>query len=49
MEVKEITVELIEKNGFEPFIAGQYVLPMKNKENFVCIIPIVGLPNANDE
>jgi len=49
MEVKEITIEILEKNGFKPFIAGQYVLPMENKENFVCIIPIVGLPNANDE
>lgn len=49
MEVKEITVEILEKNGFKKFVAGQYILPMENKENFVCIIPIVGLPNANDE
>lgn len=47
MEAKEITIELIEKNGFKKFIAGQYVLPMENKEIFVCIAPMVGLPNAN--
>lgn len=47
MEVKEITVEILEKNGFKPFIAVQYVLPMENKEIFVCIAPMKGLPNAN--
>lgn len=47
MEVKEITTEILEKNGFKPFIAGQYVLPMENKEIFVCIAPMEGLPNAN--
>ena len=47
MEVKEITIELIEKNGFKKFIAGQYILPMENKEIFVCIAPMEGLPNAN--
>ena len=49
MEVKEITTEIIEKNGFKPFIAGQYILPMENKEIFVCITPMAGLPNANDK
>jgi hypothetical protein len=47
MEVKEITVELIEKNGFKKFVAGQYILPIENKEIFVCIAPMVSLPNAN--
>jgi hypothetical protein len=47
MEVKEITVELIEKNGFKKFVAGQYILPMENKEVYVCIAPMEGLPNAN--
>ena len=47
MEVKEITAEILAKNGFKPFIAGQYVLPMENKEIFVCIAPMEGLPNAN--
>ena len=47
MEVKEITVELIEKDGFKKFVAGQYILPMENKEAFVCIAPMAGLPNAN--
>ncbi len=47
MDVKEITVELIEKNGFKKFIAGQYILPMENKEVYVCIAPMEGLPNAN--
>ena len=49
MEAKEITLEILEKNGFKPFIAGQYVLPMENKEILVCIVPIKGLPNANGE
>lgn len=47
MEVKEITIELIEKNGFKKFIAGQHVLPVENKEICVCIAPMKGLPNAN--
>jgi len=47
MEVKEITVEILEKNGFKKFVAGQYILPMENKEIFVCITPMKGLPNAN--
>ena len=34
MEVKDITAKyFFEKNGFKPFIAGQYVLPMENKED----------------
>lgn len=46
MEVKEITIELIERNGFKKFIAGQYVLPRENIET--CIIAsMAGLPNAN--
>lgn len=49
MEAKEITAEILEKNGFKKFIAGQYILPMENKEIFVCIAPMKGLPNANDE
>ena len=49
MEAKEITIEILEKNGFKPFIAEQYVLPMENKEIFVCIAPMAGLPNANGE
>lgn len=47
MEVKEFTAKLLAKNGFKPFIAGQYVLPMENKEILVCIAPMKGLPNAN--
>lgn len=47
MEVKEITTEIIEKNGFKKFVAGQYILPIENKEAFVCIAPMAGLPNAN--
>jgi hypothetical protein len=47
MEAKEITIELIKKNGFKKFIAGQYILPMENKEVYVCIAPMEGLPNAN--
>ena len=49
MEVKEITTEIIEKNGFKKFVAGQYILPIENKEIFVCITPMNGLPNANGE
>ena len=47
MEVKEISTEIIEKNGFKKFVAGQYILPMENKEVYVCITPMEGLPNAN--
>jgi hypothetical protein len=47
MEAKEITIEILEKNGFKPFIAGQYVLPMDSKEIFVGIAQMEGLPNAN--
>ena len=47
MEVKEITIEIIEKNGFKKFVAGQYILPMENKEIFVCIAPIAERLNAN--
>lgn len=42
-----LTPEILEKNGFKKFIAGQYILPMENKEIFVCITPMEGLPNAN--
>lgn len=47
MEAKEITAEILEKNGFKKFVAGQYILPMENIRIFVCIAPMVGLPNAN--
>ena len=47
MEVKEITIEILEKNGFKKFIAGQYVLPMENKDVFVVISPLKELPDAN--
>ena len=47
MEAKEITIEILEKNGFKKFVAGQYIWPMENKEIFVCIAPMKGLPNAN--
>lgn len=47
MEAEEITIKILEKNGFKKFIAGQYILPMENKEIFVCITPMEGLPNAN--
>ena len=47
MEAKEITVEILEKNGFKKFVAGQYIWPMENKEIFVCIAPMKGLSNAN--
>ncbi len=47
MEVKEITIEILEKNGFKKFIAGQYTLPMENIRIFVCITPMEGLPKAN--
>lgn len=47
MEAEEITIKILEKNGFKKFIAGQYILPMENKEIFVCIAPMEGLPNAN--
>lgn len=49
MEAKEITIELIKKNGFNKFIAGQYVLPMENRGIFVCIAPMAGLSNANSK
>jgi len=59
MEAKEITIELIEKNGFKKFVAEKYIFPMESKEIFVCITPMEskeifvcitpmgGLPNAN--
>lgn len=47
MEAKEITAEILEKNGFEKFIAGQYILPMDNKEIFVGIAQMKRFPNAN--
>lgn len=39
MEEKEITVEILEKNGFKKFIGAQYILPMDNEKVFVCIAP----------
>ena len=47
MEVKEITTEIIKKNGFRRLIARQYVLPMVDKEIYACIASIEGLPNTN--
>ena len=47
MEAKEITIEILEKNGFKKFTAGLYALPVKSKEVFVCIAPMEGLPKAN--
>lgn len=45
MEVKEITTEIIEKNGFINFMAGEYALP--NCSEGVILTKIKGLPNAN--
>lgn len=47
MEVKEITKELIENNGFKEFSAGLYVLPMDDKDVYLNIFSINRLPNAN--
>ena len=47
MEAKEITIEILEKNGFKKFNAVLYALPVKNKEIFACIAPMEELPNAN--
>jgi hypothetical protein len=47
MEVKEITAEILEKNGFWRFAVGSYIIPSKSKENYTCVTPIKGLPNAN--
>ena len=45
METKEITIELIEKNGFKKYIAGQYILSIG--DCFVSLLPMEGWPNAN--
>lgn len=47
MEAKEITLEILEKNGFIPFFLGQFVLPMKDEGDLVCIASMAGLPNTN--
>jgi hypothetical protein len=47
MEVKEITLETIKKNGFIQILAMQYMLPMGDKQIFVCIAPIAERLNAN--
>lgn len=47
MEAKEITIEILEKNGFWRFAASSFLIPSKSKENYTCITPIEGLPNAN--
>lgn len=45
MEAKEITIEILEKNGFINFMAGEYALP--NCSAGVILAKIEGLPNAN--
>jgi len=47
MEAKEITIELIKKNGFKKFLSGLYIMPMEDKDVFVSILPLKELPNAN--
>jgi len=47
MEAEEITIKILEKNGFKKFIAGQYILPMDSKEIFVGIAQMKRFPNAN--
>lgn len=47
MEAKEITIKLIEKNGFKEFFTGLYVLPMEDKDVYLSIFSIKTLPNAN--
>lgn len=45
MEAKEITVEILEKNGFVNIMAGEYAL--LNCSAGVILIKIEGLQNAN--
>ena len=49
MEVKEITIEILKKNGFKKFIEGQYFLPnlVIHRNQYVNIASMVDLPNAN--
>lgn len=42
-----LTTEILEKNGVKPFLVGRHILPLENKEIFMCITPIVGLINTN--
>ncbi len=44
-----LTPEILEKNGFVKYIAGQYVLPKMVGEILVSIMPMKGLPNADKE
>lgn len=45
MEAKEITIEILEKNGFVNFVVNQYTLP--NCSAGVVLAKMGGLPNAN--
>ena len=49
MEVKEITAEILEKNGFKKFIAGQYILPnfAMHEKQHVNIAPMTELINSD--
>lgn len=43
-----LTPEILEKIGFVKYIAWQYVLPKMVGETLVTIMPMKGLPNANN-
>lgn len=47
--MKEITVEILEKNGFKKFIAGQYILPnlAMHKNQYVNIAPMTELISSD--
>jgi len=47
MEAKEITIEILEKNGFVKFISSQFTLP--NCSAGVILTTLKGMPNANGE
>ena len=49
MEAKEITIEILEKNGFKKFIAGQYILPnfAMHEKQHVNIAPMTELINSD--
>lgn len=44
-----LTTEILEKIGFMPFFASQFILPVESTEICVIIAPMAGLPNANAE
>lgn len=44
-----LTTEMLEKIGFMPFFASQFILPVESTEICVIIAPMAGLPNANAE